>query len=237
MKLAIMQPYFFPYAGYFSLIKHTNKFILLDTVQFIRHGWIERNRILKQHDGWLYIKVPVIREGGRETLIRDIKIDNSQKWKQKILSQLQQYKKAAPYYNVVLDMLNDTFSGEYDNITALNKIALEKVCNFLDIIHHIEVFSTMNLVIDQPQAPDEWALNICKAYGNVGEYWNPLGGRDFFDKKKYNEAGINLRFQKMNLLPYIQKRPAFEPGLSIIDVLMFNSVSEINRMLDSYEIL
>jgi len=237
MKLAIMQPYFFPYAGYFSLIKHTDKFILLDSVQFIRHGWIERNRILKQGDGWIYIKVPVIREGGRETLIRDIKIDNSQKWKQKILAQLQPYKKIAPYFDVVLDMLNDIFSSEYDNITELNKIALERVCDFLGIDHNIEVFSKMNLMIDKPQASDEWALNICKAYGNVEEYWNPPGGQDFFNRNKYKEAGINLKFQKSNLLPYPQNKPAFEPGLSIIDVIMFNSVSEIHEMLDNYELI
>lgn len=237
MKLAIMQPYFFPYAGYFSLIKHTDKFILLDSVQFIRHGWIERNRILKQGDGWIYIKVPVIREGGRETLIRDIKIDNSQKWKQKILAQLQPYKKIAPYFNVMIDLLNEIFSGEYDNITELNKIALERVCDFLGISHNIEVFSTMNLMIDQPQASDEWALNICKAYGNVGEYWNPPGGQALFDRKKYEESEIKLRFHKLNLLPYSQKRSAFEPGLSIIDMLMFNSVNETRSMLDNYEII
>ncbi|MBN1181401.1 MAG: WbqC family protein [Bacteroidales bacterium] len=237
MKLAIMQPYFFPYAGYFSLIKHTDKFILLDTVQFIRHGWIERNRILKQQEGWIYIKVPVIKEGGRETLIRDIKIDNSQKWKQKILAQLQPYKKIAPYFNQVFDLVTAILTVEYDNITILNKNVLEGICDFIGINHQIEVFSEIGLVIGQPQAPDEWALNICKAYGKVGEYWNPSGGRDFFHRKKYDEAGINLRFQRLNLVPYSQKKAVFEPGLSIIDVIMFNSVNETNKMLDNYELI
>ena len=97
MKLGIMQPYFFPYIGYFSLIKHTDDFILLDTVQFIRHGWIERNRILKPSDGWQYIMVP-LKKHSRETLIKNIEINNEQQWKEKILAQLQHYKKQAPYF-------------------------------------------------------------------------------------------------------------------------------------------
>src|SRR5690606_17982699 len=92
-KIGIMQPYFFPYLGYISLIKHTDKFILLDTVQFIRKGWIERNRILKQKEGWLYIQVPLKKENGRSTLIKDCKLDNSKPWKDKILAQFQIYKK------------------------------------------------------------------------------------------------------------------------------------------------
>ncbi len=92
MKVAIMQPYFMPYIGYISLIKHSDVFILFDPVQFIRHGWIERNRILKQNEGWLYIQVPLLKSG-RDTLIQDCLIDNSKDWKNKILSQLQIYKK------------------------------------------------------------------------------------------------------------------------------------------------
>lgn len=93
MKLGIMQPYFFPYLGYFSLIKHTDRFILFDTVQFIRHGWIERNRILKPNEGWQYIQVPLIKDKGRDTVIKDVKIRNTENWQQKIIAQLQHYKK------------------------------------------------------------------------------------------------------------------------------------------------
>ena len=97
MRLGIMQPYFMPYLGYFSLIKNTDEFILFDTVQFIRHGWIERNRILKPSGGWQYFQVPIIKENGRETVIKNVRINNSENWKSKILAQLQHYKKKAPY--------------------------------------------------------------------------------------------------------------------------------------------
>ena len=98
MKLGIMQPYFLPYIGYFSIIKHTDEFILFDSVQFIRHGWIERNRILKQSGGWQYIQVPIIKNNGRETLIKDIRINNTDNWKTKILAQIQHYKKKSYKY-------------------------------------------------------------------------------------------------------------------------------------------
>jgi hypothetical protein len=121
MKVAIMQPYFMPYIGYISLIKHTDRFILFDKVQFIRHGWIERNRILKQNQGWLYIQVP-LKKFSRETSIHNIVINNTQDWKNKIKSQLQVYKKSAPYYYKVIKLVDEIFIFEYDSIVVLNKI-------------------------------------------------------------------------------------------------------------------
>ena len=236
MKVGIMQPYFFPYLGYISLIKHTDRFILLDTVQFIRHGWIERNRILNQNEGWLYIKVPLIRSK-RESLIKDFEINNSVNWKNKILSQLQIDKKIAPNYFQVIRLLNEVFENDYKDIVHLNKRSLESTCNYLGINREIEIFSEMELEIEPVNEPDEWALNICKALGNATEYWNPPGGKSFFDRSKYENEGIRLNFQHVELLPYNQKRENFEPGLSIIDVMMFNSVEEINNMLDNYELL
>ena len=236
MKLAIMQPYFLPYLGYFSLIKHTDEFILFDTVQFIRHGWIERNRILKPSNGWQYIMVP-LKKHSRETIIKDIEINNDQQWKEKILAQLQHYKKQAPYFSNVIDILNEIFSKEYATIVDLNLASLKTVCNYLGINTPIQVFSLMNIDIEPANAPDEWALNICKALGNVDEYWNPPGGQSFFDRKKYENAGINLKFHSAILTDYDQKRNVFEPGLSILDVMMFNSIEEINKMLDNYELI
>ncbi len=237
MKLGIMQPYFFPYLGYFSLIKHTDRFILFDTVQFIRHGWIERNRILKPNEGWQYIQVPLIKDKGRDTVIKDVKIRNTENWQQKIIAQLQHYKKSAPYYHKVISLLNDVFSSDFDDIVNLDKVSLQKTCDFLKIKTPIEVFSDMNLNIEEAKEPDEWALNICKAIGGVSEYWNPPGGQSFFDKSKYDRVNIKLKFHSVELTEYNQKRETFETGLSIIDVLMFNSIEDINLMLDNYKLI
>ncbi|VEH18521.1 WbqC-like protein family [Chryseobacterium nakagawai] len=231
-----MQPYFMPYIGYLSLIKHSDLFILFDPVQFIRHGWIERNRILKQNEGWLYIQVPLVKSG-RDTLIKECLIDNSQDWKGKILSQLQIYKKQAPYYYKTVQLLKEIFEGEYDTITALNKASLEKICNYLGFPKELPVFSEMNLEIEEPNSPDEWALNICKKLDGKIHYINPIGGLEFFDTEKYTNQNIDISFQKMIPVHYDQKRTPFEYGLSIIDVMMFNSPEEINNMLDQFELV
>lgn len=231
-----MQPYFVPYLGYFSLIKHTDEFILFDTVQFIRHGWIERNRVLKQNDGWLYIQVP-LEKFSRETLIKDVKINNETEWKKKLLSQLVIYKRVAPNYYKVVKLLNEVFEKEYVSIVQLNKDLIEKICEYLGFPKKIPVFSEMDLSIDEVKAPDEWALNICKKLGNGITYINPQGGLNFFDRQKYIDNNIQIYFQKMHLDTYDQKRNNFETGLSIIDVLMFNSVEEVNIALDNYELL
>lgn len=234
MRLGIMQPYFFPYLGYISLMKHVDKFILLDDVQFIRHGWIERNRILKSDGSWQYICVP-LEKHAQKTCISDIKINNRIEWKKKIEAQLVHYKKA-PHYYEVMRMLQSLFERQYNTITELDKVALEKVSEYLDIHTPIEVFRDMQIDIDEVKSADEWALNICKAIPLADEYWNPPGGKAFFDPQKYEKANIQLRFHEIELMEYSQKSKRFEAGLSILDVMMFNSPEEINQMLDRYKL-
>ncbi len=236
MKLGIMQPYFLPYIGYFSLIKHVDEFILFDPVQFIRHGWIERNRILKPTNGWQYILIPLVKHS-HEDIIKNIKINNDTNWKEKIFKQLECYKRKANYYNETISVLQKGLSVDTDSIVDLNKNTLIEICKYLKIDTPISVFSELNLNIEQPKEADEWALNICKEKKGVTEYWNPPGGVTFFDKKKYDQAGIELKFLNVKIEPYVQKIGYFEPGLSIIDIMMFNSVEEINMMLDNYEFI
>lgn len=231
--VAIMQPYFFPYAGYFSLIKHTDGFILFDPVQFIRHGWIDRNRILKQGEGWIYIRAPLLPYAS-DAPINAVHVDDAQPWRDKLLAQIVPYKRAAPFYWPVRKLVADAIAGEHATIAALNKAILEAVCAHLGFTRNLEVFSEMNLPIDPPAAPDEWALNICRALGDVGAYWNPPGGHGFFDRSKYETAGIDLRFQTLETPVYDQRRAEFTPHLSIIDTLMFNPPDEVNAMLDRY---
>ena len=233
-----MQPYFFPYLGYLSLLKHTDKFILLDDVQFIRHGWIERNRILKPETGWQYIAVP-LKKKNYTASIKETEINNDTNWQDKILRQLAHYKKKAPFYRKTIAAVENALAIETNNISQLNLHILKSLCAYLNIDADISVFSDMQIEIDQPQAPDEWALNICKKLSDVTEYWNPIGGMEFFDKNKYTTADINLVFQKIKLTDYhqINHNAEFEPGLSIIDVMMFNSPNDINKMLDNYECL
>ena len=236
MNLGIMQPYFLPYLGYFSLIKQTDRFILFDTVQFIKHGWIERNRILKPQSGWQYISVPLIKHN-RGTNIKDIQIRNTSDWEKTMFAQLEHYKRRAPFYQETIDTLKLALDIDTESIVKLNEHVLRTICAYIGVEFNVDIFSEMNLSIEEVNAPDEWALNICKALKNVESYWNPEGGLEFFDCKKYEKAGIKINFLKMNLPRYPQRRPEFEAGLSIIDVMMFNEPTQINKMLDDYLLL
>jgi hypothetical protein len=231
MKVGIMQPYFLPYLGYFSLIQNTDYFILLDEVQFIRHGWIERNRILKEGSDWMYIKVPLKKENSKIS-IKQTLINNDFEWESKILAQLQPYKKRARYYFQVIEIIHNIFNKKYSSITELNCFALKQICIYLELQTEIVVFSELNLQIEKPLFPDEWALNICKALPfKVKEYWNSEGGKAFFDPSKYVKENIKLAFIRWEETPYVQRNSIFESGLSVIDVMMFNSPAEIRSML------
>ena len=234
MRLAVTQPYFFPYLGYLAIIKHSDCFVVFDTPQFIRHGWIERNRILKPNEGWQYIKVP-LEKNISKTNIKDVKIKNTVDWQRKIIAQLDHYKKKARYYRQVMDLLNEVFSLKTNSIVKLDAFALEKIFEYLDLTFNYSIFSEMDMKIKEPQAPDEWALNISKAMG-ADEYINLPGGKKIFNENKYKKEDIELHFMKLNLREYNQKRKTFEPGLSIIDVMMFNSPETIRDMLDDYKL-
>jgi len=229
-KLAIMQPYFFPYLGYYSLIRHTDKFILLDVVQFIRHGWIERNRILKPQEGWQYISTP-LEKFSMGTKIEDVLIRRSENWQDKLIQQLGHYKKRSPFYMETINVVQDSINVKTTSIVQLNKNILEKTCEYIGFSPRINIYSEMSLEIDEVKHSGEWALNISKSMG-AEEYINPTGGIEIFNKRQFEDAEIKLTFMGNKLSRYPQRRNSFESGLSIIDVMMFNSPESIRVMLD-----
>ena len=191
---------------------------------------------MKPQSGWQYVAVPLAKYS-HNTKIKDISIKNTFDWRNKIFSQLEHYKKRAPFYQSTVDTLRNALDIDTENIVKLNEHVLKVICSYIGVELNVDIFSEMNLSIEEVNAPDEWALNICKSLGEVEEYCNPEGGLEFFDRKKYEKAGFNINFLKMNLPRYPQRRPDFEAGLSIIDVMMFNESSKINKMLDEYELL
>lgn len=233
-SVAIMQPYFFPYLGYFSLIAASDQLILFDTAQYIRHGWVNRNRILKpSKDDWQYITVPLVKHQ-RATPITQIHVKKDG-WENKLLAQLQHYKKSAKFYEETYQIVEETLFSDYKDTTLTPRIAkgIELVCKYCHLPLKMNTFSTMNLNIEPAKEPDEWALKICKAIGATG-YVNPIGGLDFFNATKYQKAGVKLDFIKNTLTPYPQPNKEFIAGLSIIDVLMFNEPEEVKRMIKNY---
>lgn len=236
MRLGIMQPYFFPYLGYFSLIAATDQFVVFDPVQTIRHGWINRNRILKPGGAEpQYINVPLAKHS-RETLIQNIKIANQVDWKSRILGQIQHYRKRAPYFFQTKQILEECFSLETDSVVDLNVHCLATVCRSLDLEFNVLRYAEIENEIEPVNHPGEWALHISSAL-HATAYVNPIGGRDIFQPAQFQERGMSLMFLDPSLTPYPQRNPNFVPGLSIIDVLMFNSPEETVRQINDYVIV
>lgn len=229
-----MQPYFLPYIGYFSLINHVDEFILFDTPQFIRHGWIERNRVSKVNGESLYISLPLVKMP-RKTPILKMRLKETENWKRKILAQLAPYKKKAPHYYAVINLLNSIFELESEDLVEINFFALRKVCDYLDITTPIKIWSKMNVKIEEVKAADEWALEITKAL-DFQEYINPIGGKSFFHTEKYHNNGIKISFFEQKSVEYRQLSENFIPNLSIIDTLMFNDVDFVKNLLNEFKL-
>lgn len=235
MKIAIMQPYFFPYIGQFQLIHAADRFILCDDVQYIRHGWINRNRVLKPNEGHYYVTVPLAKHSSSDA-IRNIRVVDDGAWKQKIFRQVEHYKKKAPFYSHVCTLLNNCFATTETSIAKLNGACLKAVCEYVGIDFTLEVSSEMGLDYSKVRSTDEWAIRICEQLG-ASEYLNPIGGITLYEKEKFQAHKIGLGFLQTNIRSYNQGRAYFEPRLSILDVMMFNSPDEIKTMLNDYELL
>jgi len=235
ISVGIMQPYFFPYLGYYSLIKHTDDWIINDEVQMIHKGWIARNRILKQQGGWHYIHVPLVKFPHTRK-IKFIRIKNNNHWKEKILAQLKQYKNKAPYYHQVFNLLKFAFEREFKTITAQNAYLLGLTCEYMGIDFKYDLLSRLNLDLSEIYEPDDWSLIICKQLGYT-DYINPILGKQFYNRHKYEDNDVNLQFLEFGFPQYDQKNKEFIPGLSVIDAMMFNSPEEINQMLDQYQLV
>jgi len=236
MKAAIMQPYFYPYIGYFQLIHAADRFILFDDVQYIRHGWINRNRILKPGgEGFQYIIMPLAAHT-RDTLIKEIQPADADKNKDKILRQLEHYKKTAPCYKAVRALIGDCFSMHQDTIGKMNGHYLKATCDYIGLDFKVELSSQMNFDYSRVKDAGEWALRICEQL-QVKTYINPAGGMELFENSKFEESNIQLQFLQSGLKPYSQRREHFEPGLSIIDVMMFNEPAAIKDLINDYQLV
>ncbi|MGH8224392.1 MAG: WbqC family protein [Woeseiaceae bacterium] len=229
MKLGIMQPYFFPYLGYFELIGQVDRWIVFDTAQYIRHGWVNRNRILHPTTGWQYLVVP-LEKHARDTPIRDIRAHPERRWKRKLLGQLEHYRRRAPYFRATRSILEEALDTTSPYLAEINVLGLELVCRYLELSFDFSWFSRMDLQLGPIEAPGDWALEIASALGAT-EYLNPPGGAELFDEGAFLRRGIRLTLLEPRAISYAVSPYTFEPNLSILDVMMWNSPSRIRAML------
>jgi hypothetical protein len=233
MKLAIMQPYFFPYIGYFQLINAVDKFVLYDDVNFINKGWINRNRILVNGKPQLFT-MP-LENASQNKLIKDINLVADNKWKFNLMKTIQFNYKKAPFYKEVCSLVENIVWNNEPNLSVYIFNSLQIICNYLNIFTAISPTS-FHYNMAHLKASDK-ILNICLQEKST-HYFNPIGGIELYDKKIFRNNGIELFFLQPSFTEYFQFNNNFIPWLSIIDVMMFNSNEEIkNNMLTKFELI
>lgn len=237
----MMQPYFFPYVGYFSLIHATDCWVVFDTAQYRRRAWVNRNRMLSDNkEGWSYIRIPVT-HAPRETRICDIRIDGTQTWIDQLIDQLQIYRqRRAPFYSDVIDWLQTTLhkvrdiNGSGDFSRTLTTL-LQETCRHIKLSFPCQIFSQLNLPLPAKLSAGEWALEVARLL-KARTYINAPGGRELFSSQQFAEPGIELQILEPRLTTYHQGRSEFIPGLSILDLLMWNSPAETLELVTHYDL-
>lgn len=234
MKIGLMQPYLFPYLGYFQLINHVDKFILYDDVNFIKQGWINRNRILLNGNPFLFT-IPLGKESSFK-LIKETQTTEKlfKEWKMKFDKNLLQAYKGAPYFEIVHDLILNCFRINSLDIAELACESINLVCDYLGINTERFKSSTRNYCNTNLKGSDR-VIDIClKECAN--DYFNQIGGKELYSRESFLEKGLDLHFMSPQLKPYRQFNNDFIPSLSIIDVLMFNSIGQILEMLKDYDL-
>lgn len=234
MKLGIMQPYFFPYIGYFQLINAVDRFIVYDDVTFIKQGWINRNRILTNGSPLLF-SVP-LRGASSNKFIRDVHIDNVAYvgWCKKFLKTLEQNYRKTPQYENVLSIIKHVLACNAQPISVLALHTIKATCAYLGITTII-VDTAINYNNSHLKAEDR-IIDICRQE-SAQIYVNAAGGRELYSYDNFKSNGIELKFLKSRDISYKQLGNPFVPWLSIIDVLMFNTPETIHEFLDQYELV
>lgn len=227
-----MQPYFFPYIGYFQLINAVDKFIILDDVNYIKKGWINRNRILLNGKDYLFT-IPC-EKISQNKLINEVEVIKDEKAVNKFLKTINNSYSKAPYFSEVFELVEGVFKFDKVLISELAYGSITSVLNFLGIEKNI-VFSSKNYSNSEFKKADR-LIDICKM-NNADIFINSSGGKELYDKVEFNKNGIKIYFIKNIITPYNQFENNFIPGLSIIDVLMFNTKDEIKEMLNQYELI
>ena len=232
MRIGIMQPYIFPYIGYFQLINAVDKFILYDDVNFINKGWINRNRMLNNGKDSLF-SIP-LKEASQNKLINEIEVNWDSAWKSKFLKTLEQCYKKAPFYQETLLIIQQTLNVDDEPISKIVEHNLRLICKYLDI--KTEIVSSSAIYQNSHLKAQERILAIC-LQEKATQYINPIGGLELYDKDFFEAQNIQLNFIKSKLIQYPQFKNEFVPWLSMIDVLMFNSKEEIISFINNYELV
>jgi len=254
MKLAIMQPYFFPYIGYFQAIKAVDEYILYDNLNFGKGVSMYRNKYLTNAGHICFFNVP-IKEKSSFKKIADVELIENNIWRKKMLKDFYMNYKRAKYFDNIYPILEHVINFPTNKLAILNCESIKSICDYLKIdtkiITDVSNFNDLEakLLYDNPNEElfpnlklSNWEkkviriLEICRLKKSE-TYINAIGGINLYSKTDFKDNAIDLKFVQTLDISYKQFGQQFVPNMSIIDVLMFNSVDEVNLLLDKYNLI
>lgn len=233
MKLGIMQPYLFPYIGYFQLMNAVDEFVVYDNIEFTKKGWINRNKILVNGKDE-FITLPV-KKGSDFLYIQQRAL--AEVWpghRTKMLNRIVECYKKAPYFQFAFPVVEKSLLFEEINLFKFLFNSLKVTKDYLEI--ETEILISSSIEINHDLKGEKKVIEICKAR-NATTYLNAIGGMHLYSTHNFKLADINLRFLKTDDINYSQFKNEFVPFLSIIDLMMFNSKEDIKNMLTSVTVI
>ncbi len=228
MRLAVMQPYFFPYIGYFQLVNAVDEFVIYDNIEFTKKGWINRNRILVNGKD-AYITLPLKKDSDYLDVRGRYLADTWTTERGKMLNRIRESYRKAPQFNKVYPVIENAILFEDHNLFNFILHSLSQINAYLGISTSVIISSAIEM--NHELKAGEKVMELCKARG-ADSYLNPIGGMELYSRETFKSAGIGLQFLKSDYRSYKQFDNEFIPWLSIIDVMMFNDGEEMKKMLD-----
>jgi len=233
MKIAIMQPYLFPYIGYWQLINAVDTFIIYDNIQFSKKSWFNRNYILLNGQKKLF-SIP-LKKNFDNLHVKDRFLSNEKKIKvKKILAQIENSYKKAPYFSNAFPFIKGIFEFNEENLFKYVYNSIIQICLYFDIKTQIDISSNIN--IDHNLKAQDKVIAINNALKS-SQYINPIGGVKLYSSDKFYKDNIKLNFLESELTKYKQFNNDFIPYLLIIDVMMFKNKKDIKIMLSKFKLI
>lgn len=233
MKVGIMQPYFFPYIGYFQLIASVDKFVIYDNIEYSKKGWVNRNRILINGKDD-YITIPILKDSDYLQISERNTVNKADKSVQKIINKINTSYCKSTYFEEVFPLIKNIILNPEQNLFKYLNNSLIEILKYIEIDTEIVISSGLN--INHKLKSKEKVIAICKNL-KADQYINPIGGIDLYNKSFFSENSINLNFLKPDYFEYPQYNYNFVPWLSIIDIMMFNSKERIKELLTMYSLV
>jgi hypothetical protein len=230
--MALMQPYFFPYIGYYQLLAYSDIFYIYDDTHYSKGGWYTRNRVLHNVKTYEYINVSVERPRLNE-MLNNVRLKKKHDDLVSILGKLTIYKKRAPYYQRVVEIVRNVFADSSETLVSINVTSLTAVSEYVGIEYFIGYSSTLNY--DRNCSAEDKVIEINREIGST-EYINLPGGRDLYHKTRFESAGINLIFMDLPHFEYETHPFQYIPNLSMVDVLMWNSPEDIRKYINDHRV-